>query len=304
MLGDEADGLGEDADRLLLGLVFAATVRGLDDHVVRVGEDGGIADDRGVAPAEVAGEDDRPLRGDRTRALAVLDAEPDDRRAQDVAGIEERREHPGRHLALLVVGDRAEPIERSLGVAHGVEGLVKVDLERRRLPAERLLGRRGRPGHPRLDVLAPLGHGSLLDDGRLVRHDQGWAHHDVDVAHDRARAARVVGGTAAGPGAGPGPGVGLGVVVGRVVGHGALGLGLGDRGFERGSLLDLLGRRFVGMARLPAAAALRELLLELARVQEHEPSELLRGRRSRRSGPGSPRGRPAGAGRSGRGARA
>ena len=70
MLGDEADGLGEDADRLLLGLVLAATVRGLDDDVVRVGEDGGIADDRGVAPAEVAGEDDRALRGDRTRALA------------------------------------------------------------------------------------------------------------------------------------------------------------------------------------------------------------------------------------------
>ncbi len=38
----------------------------------------------------------------------VLDPQPDDRRAEDVAGVEERRVDPGRDLELLAVADRLE----------------------------------------------------------------------------------------------------------------------------------------------------------------------------------------------------
>ena len=45
-LGDEADRLGQDPDGLFVRFVFAATVRGLDENVVRGGEIGRVADDR------------------------------------------------------------------------------------------------------------------------------------------------------------------------------------------------------------------------------------------------------------------
>ena len=116
-LGDEMDGLDEDPDRLVLGLVFAATVRRLDEDVVRGRHDGRVAQDRCPGPAEVARADDDALLA----TLAVLDAQPDDRRPEDVPGIEERGPDPGRDLALLVVVDGPEVLERPLGVLHRVE---------------------------------------------------------------------------------------------------------------------------------------------------------------------------------------
>ena len=220
-----------------------------------------------------------------------------------MAGVEERREHPGRHLALLVVGDRAEPIERSLGVAHGVEGLVKVDLERRGLPAERLLGRRGRPGHPGLDVL-----GAAWARVPARRRSPRSARSGLGSSRRRRRARPGAGGPGrrwhgGRPRCRSGLGVGLGVVVGRVVGHG--------RARPRPRRSRLRARLAPRPPRPPpcrdgappSAAALRELLLELARVQEHEPRELLRGGGRVDRAPEALARRPAGAGRSGRGAR-
>ena len=71
-LGDEADGLAEDADRLLLRLVLAAAVGRLDEDVVGVGHDRRVAEDRRVGPAEVAGEDD-------PRRRAAVDVDTDSR---------------------------------------------------------------------------------------------------------------------------------------------------------------------------------------------------------------------------------
>ena len=59
---------------------------------------------------------------------------------EDVAGIEERGPDPGRDLALLLVADRPEVLERPLGVLDGVERGVEVDLERGRLRAQVRLG--------------------------------------------------------------------------------------------------------------------------------------------------------------------
>ena len=59
-------------------------------------------------PAEVARADDDPLLA----ALVLLDAQPDDRRAEDVAGVDERRVDPGRDLDLLAVADGLELGER------------------------------------------------------------------------------------------------------------------------------------------------------------------------------------------------
>jgi hypothetical protein len=96
------DRLGEDPDRLVLGLVLASTVRRLDEQIVGVGQDRRIADDRRVRAAKVAREDDRrlPLRT-TLRDVAGLDPEADDGRAEDVTGIEERGVNSGRDLALL-----------------------------------------------------------------------------------------------------------------------------------------------------------------------------------------------------------
>ena len=95
--------------------VFAATVGRLDEDVVRGRQVGRVADDRRPRSAEVAGADDDPL------IAAVLDPQPDDRRAEDVAGVEERRPDTGRDLALLVVVDRAEVLDRPLGILDRVQ---------------------------------------------------------------------------------------------------------------------------------------------------------------------------------------
>ncbi len=141
-LVDEADGLRQDADRLALGLVLAPAVRRLHDDVVRVGEHRRVAEDRRASPTEVAREHDRPLGP----AGLVGDAEADDGRPEDVPGVEERRVHAGRHLALLAIRDRAEEAERQLGVALGVERLVEFHVDLGRLAPQLVLGvATGRP---------------------------------------------------------------------------------------------------------------------------------------------------------------
>ena len=175
----ELDGLGEDPDRFVLRLVFAATVRRLDEDVVRGGHDGRVAEDRRAGPAEVAGADDDPLLA----AVAILDDEPDDRRAQDVAGIEERRLDARRDLALLVVVDRPEVLERPLRVLDRVQRRVEVDLERRRLSTQVLLGI-ARPGaggagfglDAGRDVLAGLRGDGLGQRPQGVRRSLAGAH--------------------------------------------------------------------------------------------------------------------------------
>ena len=133
---DHPHGLGEEADGLALGLVFAAAVRGLDEDVVRGVERRGVAQDRRPGAAEVAGADDDPL----LPARRVRHPQADDRRAEDVPGVEERRVDPRRDLELLAVADGPERRERSLGVLRGVERRVEVDLEVRRLGAQLGLG--------------------------------------------------------------------------------------------------------------------------------------------------------------------
>ena len=95
-------------------------------------------------------------RSGRRRRAAGLDPEPDDRRAEDVAGVEVGRVDAGRDLALLVVADRVEVLDRRLGVVGVVERLVEVDLDLRRLaPQVRLeVVERGRGGAARA---APAG---------------------------------------------------------------------------------------------------------------------------------------------------
>ena len=101
---DDPHGLGEEADGLALGLVFAAAVRRLDEDVVRGVERRRVAQDRGPGAAEVAGADDDAL----LPARCVLHPQPDHRRAEDVPGVEERRVDPRRDLELLAVADGPE----------------------------------------------------------------------------------------------------------------------------------------------------------------------------------------------------
>src|SRR6185369_428869 len=141
--------LGEDADRLVLGLVLAAAVGRFDEEVVRVAQDRRVTDDRRPGPAEVPGEDDRglPLGTAVVAAAAAgrLDPKADDRRAEDVAGIEERRVDAGRDLAFLVVADRIEAGDRDLGIVDRVERLIEIGVHLGRLAPERSLWVGGRP---------------------------------------------------------------------------------------------------------------------------------------------------------------
>ena len=67
---------------------------------------------------------------------AILYAQADDRRAEDVSGIEERRPDARRDFPLLVVVDRAEVFDRSLGVIDRIQRRIQIDLELRGLAAQ------------------------------------------------------------------------------------------------------------------------------------------------------------------------
>ena len=166
--GDEADGLGEDADRLVLRLVLAAAVRRLDEDVVGVGHDRRVAQDRRAGPAEVAGEDDAALR---RRRRGPVDPEPDDRRAEDVAGVDERRVDAGRDLELLRRSRcRGTTPSAARGVLVVVERLVEVDVEVRRLGLERLP-----PGRPAGAAAGPGAARSSSARARRWRHSPAAA---------------------------------------------------------------------------------------------------------------------------------
>ncbi len=136
VLGDQIDGIGEQLVRLGLRFVLATAIRRLDQDVVGIGHDRRVAQDRRAGLAEVAGEDEPELRA----TLPICDAQSDDRRTEDVAGIDIGRVNAWRNLDLRVVVDPPEGSERGLGVAGVVERFVQVDVEGGRLGDKRLLG--------------------------------------------------------------------------------------------------------------------------------------------------------------------
>ena len=116
--------------------MLASAVRRLDEHVVGLGEDGRVADDRRVGPTEIAREDERSLFA----TGFVSHSQADDRRAEDVAGVQVGGVDAGRDLDLLLVVERPEMRERGLCVVLVVERLVEVDLDVGRLGSEVGLG--------------------------------------------------------------------------------------------------------------------------------------------------------------------
>jgi hypothetical protein len=227
--------------------VFAATVRGLDEDIVRGGHDGRVTQDGRAGPTEIAGTDDDPFR-----PVAIPDDEPDDRRAQDMAGIEEGGRYAGRHLPGLVVTDRPEVLERSFRVLDRVQRRVEIDLELRGLPPQVRLGivwpcagRAGFGFDARLDLLGGYRGdrgGSLDGSGRRT------GRLDSDFLLRPARR------------------------------------GEGDRGLVVLGLLAVVGLDVSGMALLPAGLALGEFLVEVPRIEQDEPRKLDRAR-SRVDGP-------------------
>jgi hypothetical protein len=101
-----------------------------------VDERRGIANDRRVRPAEVAREHDEALLG----VVRLLHAQPDDRRAEDVAGIDERCMDTRCDLQLGAVVERLEQRQDGLRVVLGVERRVEVDDQFGRLRAQLSLG--------------------------------------------------------------------------------------------------------------------------------------------------------------------
>jgi hypothetical protein len=113
-------------------LVLPPAVGRFDDDVIGLVEDGRVPDDRRPGAAEVAREDEDSLRP----VGAVADPEPDDRRAEDVPGVEERRLDARRDLEIPAVVEGAEQRKNGLRVLLRVEGLVEVDVQLRRLGAQ------------------------------------------------------------------------------------------------------------------------------------------------------------------------
>ena len=176
-------------------------------------------------------------------ALGLLDAEPDDRGTQDVAGIDECGVDAGRDLDLLAVVQSLERRQGVLGVLGRVERRVEVDLEVRRLGPQ--LGLRvARPGARRRCRFD--GRGDVL--GFLVPGGRGG-----DVGGGR-------GGRGGGGGTLDGP---------RLARSGQVDSRLVLVGFTLVVRDDL-----VGVALLPARLALGELLVELARVEQDERGQL------------------------------
>ena len=146
----------QEADGLLLRLVRLAAIRRFDEQPIRSRDRGGVADDRRAGTADVAAEDDDPL------LVPIHDADADDRRAQDVAGVEIRRGDARRDLHFGAVVDAVEEPERRVGLVDRVQRLAQCgDRGRRRVPRRRrgILLCRGRE----------LGHGLLVLDRRPIR---------------------------------------------------------------------------------------------------------------------------------------
>jgi hypothetical protein len=139
--------------------VLATAVRRLNEDVVRLGQRRGVAQDRRPGAAEIAREDEVPFLA----AVVIGDAQLDDRRAEDVAGVDEGRVDPWRDLEFLAVAGGAELSYGQLRVIGRVQGRIEVDIEVWRLGAEVGLGV-ARPGaigphglDGRRDVLAARG---------------------------------------------------------------------------------------------------------------------------------------------------
>ena len=183
-------------------------------------------------------------------AAAVLDAQPDDRRAEDVAGVEERRLDARRDLALLVVVDRAEVLERPLGVLDRVQRRVEVDLELRGLAAQLGLGVARRPvvAAARARWSSRRARRSTAGDAAVASAAPAGGSRPSRRRPPRSRRMR--------PGRSP-PG--------------------------RRPPASVVGRDLVGMALLPARLALGELLVEVARVEQDERRPARTCRRSRGS---------------------
>ena len=95
-------------------VVLAVAVGRLHHHVVSLGEDRGISQDRLVPLAHVAGKDQPP------RLAVAPRAEFDHRRAQDMAGVVKHGRHPA-HVHRLSVRHRIELLDRTFCVLWGIK---------------------------------------------------------------------------------------------------------------------------------------------------------------------------------------
>ena len=170
-----------------------------------------------------------------------------------MAGIDEDRADPGRDLEVRVVVDRAELLQRPPRVVDRVERLVEVEVDVRRLAPEVVLVVDGDAlGDPGTEAGADVGGHRGLLGGRLGgdrrRVGRGW------WPSIRWR----VGGTGV-PASAPGA---LPSSASRIAASYAA------------SSFCVVEDGLVRVLPLPACFALRELLLEVARVEQHELGQL------------------------------
>ena len=249
-LVDHPDRLGEDADRLVGGLVFAAAVGGLDEHVVRAG--------LGVGSRRI-GVPGRPRSPEQT----MTRSSPPGVSVTVSRMIAEPRMWPASSKTALTPGPPRAPGRTRWG------GSWRASAPRHARCRAGHRGRRGdaaagRGGPPRgrsATRPGPSGRACGLD-GRL----DVFAGRGGTTARRSATAADVVA---------------AGARHGRVPEDPVLAVGgEGHGGLVGRLLLAVLGRGLVGVALLPAHAALGELLVELARVEQDQRRELDRaGRR-------------------------
>jgi len=192
LLGDDARELGHHVDALV---VHAVAVGRLGDQRVALGDALGIAQDRQVLPAVVAGEHDAAL------ARALLDVHHDDRRAEDVAGVEELDAQLRRDLELLPVRHRLDEAQRALDVGFVVQrlevvaalaqvtGVLRLDVRGvHQHQPQHVGGRLGAPDRAVVAVLDQSRQGAAVVDVRVREHQR------VDVAAgDRQVAVLLVG---------------------------------------------------------------------------------------------------------------
>ena len=143
-------GPGDDGMELLhqaiVGVELAVAVSAFRDKDVDVANRGRVGKQAGVAPAQVAGEDE-------PSAAAVFGIiELDDRRAEDVPGVEVGQVHSRHDLARFVVSDPVQPLDDPFHVQQVKQRLGRLDVRMTQVGVAHLLA---------------------LDPGTVAKHDAG-----------------------------------------------------------------------------------------------------------------------------------
>ena len=161
-------------DQSVVGIELAIAVGALRDQHVDVLNGRRVGQEVRVSATQVAGEDEPA----RTAVFAIVDL--DDRRAQDVPGVEVRQSHSRHDFMRLLVGQSLDPLDHPLDVDQLEERLGRFDMRVPEMGVAHVLALDPRTVAQH-DVGDVAGGGSGVDRPGVSRADQAGQSPDVVV---------------------------------------------------------------------------------------------------------------------------